>query len=66
MGLQNGNAKGLRRLATALNDDSGATAIEYCLIAGIIATAIVTGLEALDIETGFGTIATALATAAAG
>jgi pilus assembly protein Flp/PilA len=32
------------KISDFLNDDSGATAIEYALIAGIVSIAIVTGL----------------------
>jgi pilus assembly protein Flp/PilA len=49
-----------------VNDESGATAIEYGLIAGFVSVAIIAGLTSIrtDIQTVFGEIAEALGTAA--
>ena len=49
-----------------LKDDSGATALEYGLIAGLISLAVVTGATAAGtaVNTIFGDIGTILATAA--
>ncbi|MEQ8967932.1 MAG: Flp family type IVb pilin [Azospirillaceae bacterium] len=46
-----------------LKDESGATAIEYALIAALIAIAIIGGLQALStqLNTTFGTVESALA-----
>jgi len=48
-----------------LNDDSGATAIEYGLIAALISLAMITGAKAMgtSINSKFSTISTALSTA---
>lgn len=45
-----------------LNDESGATAIEYGLIAALIAVVIITAVTALgeNISTQFGKVATAI------
>lgn len=50
-----------RKLRTFVIDESGATAIEYALIAGIVSIAIVSGLRAVT-----GTLNTDLGSAAAG
>lgn len=49
-------------IARFVKDESGATAIEYALIAAGIGIAIITGVNALGtaINTKFGTIATGL------
>ncbi|MCT4655804.1 MAG: Flp family type IVb pilin [Cohaesibacter sp.] len=46
-----------------LNDESGATAIEYALLAGLIGVGIITAAETLgtNISTLFGTASTKLA-----
>jgi pilus assembly protein Flp/PilA len=51
-----------------LNDESGATAIEYGLIAALVAVAIITavGLLGTNISTQFNTIATTIGAAGAG
>jgi pilus assembly protein Flp/PilA len=50
------------------NDESGATAIEYGLIAALVAVAIITavGLLGTNISTQFNTIATTIGAAGAG
>jgi pilus assembly protein Flp/PilA len=52
-------------VARFVNDESGAAAIEYALIAGLIALAIVVGAGALGqaINTKFTTLGTAVGTA---
>jgi pilus assembly protein Flp/PilA len=52
-------------VARFVNDESGAAAIEYALIAGLIALAIVVGAGALGgaINTKFNTLGTAVTTA---
>jgi len=53
---------GFKLIKTFAADESGATAIEYALIAAGIGIAIITGVNALGtaINTKFSTIATAL------
>jgi pilus assembly protein Flp/PilA len=50
------------RLLAFLNDDSGATAIEYCLIAAGLSIVIITGVNAVGsaLDTTFGTVSTQL------
>jgi len=52
-------------LARLLNDESGATAIEYGLIAALIAVAIIASLSAVgnSLTTTFNTVGTTLNTA---
>jgi pilus assembly protein Flp/PilA len=52
----------LRSLSTFANDESGATAIEYGLIAGLISVVILTALTTIGskINVKFNNIATAL------
>ena len=52
----------LKQIRTFLKDEDGAAAIEYALIAGLIAIVIVAGATALglSIDTIFGKIATTL------
>lgn len=52
--------KGLNSL---FRDQSGATAIEYVLIAGIIAVGLISGLEILDLPTLISGIADTIAAA---
>jgi pilus assembly protein Flp/PilA len=51
-----------RKLATFLTDESGATAIEYGLIAAGISVAIITVVQGLGshLKTTFGSVSTAL------
>ncbi len=51
-----------------VTDDSGATAIEYGLIAALVSVAAIGALTAMgqSLSTMFGTVATTLATAASG
>lgn len=55
-------------IARFANDESGATAIEYGLIAGLLSVAIITILGTMSdsLQTIFTTINTALTTGAAG
>ena len=52
------------KLAHFLKDDSGATAIEYGLIAALIAVVIITGVTAVgtQLSTTFSNLATSLTT----
>jgi pilus assembly protein Flp/PilA len=52
----------MRRLLAFLNDDSGATAIEYCLIAAGLSIVIITGVNSVGsaLDTTFGTVSTQL------
>jgi len=56
----------IRELKTFIHDESGATAIEYGLLAALVALGIAVGATALGTELGllFGRIATRLSTAA--
>ncbi len=58
----------LAKLMFFLKDDSGATAIEYGLIAALVSVAAIGALTAMgqSLSTMFGTVATTLATAASG
>ncbi len=49
-------------LKKLIRDESGATAIEYGLIAGLVSVAIIGALQALgtQLNTNFGTITTAI------
>jgi pilus assembly protein Flp/PilA len=49
-----------------LHDEEGASAIEYALIAGLMAAAIVGALEALDLTNIFESINTTITTALSG
>ncbi len=51
-----------------MKDDSGATAIEYGLIAALVSVAAIGALTAMgnSLSTMFGTVATALSTATSG
>ena len=51
-----------RKLAAFLNDESGATAIEYGLIASGIAVALIAALKGVgtNLKTTFGSISTAV------
>ncbi|MER0239877.1 Flp family type IVb pilin [Fulvimarina sp. MAC8] len=53
-------------MSSLVEDQSGATAIEYVLIAGIIAVGLVSSLALLDLPTAFANISTAVANAIAG
>ncbi len=57
----------MRTIKNLLADDSGATAIEYGLIAGLIAVVIVAAITLVgtQLQTVFGNVNTGLATAAA-
>ena len=50
------------RLKDLLNDESGATAIEYGLIAALIAVAAITAMQSLgnELQTTFSTVSTEL------
>jgi pilus assembly protein Flp/PilA len=52
----------MRRLLAFLNDDSGATAIEYCLIAAGLSIVIITGVNSVGsaLDTTFETVSTQL------
>lgn len=52
----------MRMLKQFLNDESGATAVEYALIAGLISIAIISGARAigLALDNQFGNTSTAL------
>ena len=58
----------LTKLMLFLNDDSGATAIEYGLIAALVSVAAIGALTAMgnSLSTMFSTVATALSTAVSG
>jgi pilus assembly protein Flp/PilA len=58
----------LTNLMFFLKDDSGATAIEYGLIAALVSVAAIGALTAMgqSLSTMFGTVATALNTAVSG
>lgn len=56
----------MRVLLRFLQDEEGASAIEYALIAGLMAAAIVGALEALDLTNIFETINTTITTALGG
>lgn len=56
----------MRALLRFLQDEEGASAIEYALIAGLMAAAIVGALEALDLTNIFETINTTITTALSG
>ncbi len=57
----------MRMIKTLLSDTRGATAIEYGLIAGLIAVAIVAAVTLMgtNLQTVFGNVNTGLTTAAA-
>ncbi len=57
----------LKRLQSFCSDESGATAIEYGLIAALVSVAAISALTAMSnsLETMFGSVANTLATAAA-
>ena len=52
----------LKKFQTFVTDDSGATAIEYGLIAALVAVVVITGLTAIgtNLNAKLGTISTAL------
>ncbi len=58
----------LTKLMIFLKDDSGATAIEYGLIAALVSVAAIGALTAMgnSLSTMFSTVATALSTAVSG
>ncbi len=58
----------LTKLMLFLNDDSGATAIEYGLIAALVSVAAIGALTAMgnSLSTMFNTVSTALSTAVSG
>ncbi len=58
----------LTKLMIFLKDDSGATAIEYGLIAALVSVAAIAALTAMgdSLSTMFSTVATALSTAVSG
>jgi pilus assembly protein Flp/PilA len=57
--------KFLRRIVTLKRDDRGVTALEYGLIAALIAVAIITGVTSLgtSINTTFSKVANSMTTA---
>ncbi len=63
--MSNINAASSNSIATLLNDESGATAIEYGLIAGLVSIAIIAALTILgdNLSTLFGTVADTVSTA---
>lgn len=54
-----------KMLSKVLKDESGATAIEYGLIAGVVAVGLIGALTTLrgSLVTGFGNVGTAITTA---
>ncbi len=58
----------LTKLVSFLKDDSGATAIEYGLIAALVSVAAIGALTAMgsSLSTMFNTVSTALSTAVSG
>jgi len=58
----------LKFIATLLHDESGATAIEYGLIAALVSVAAITALTAMgnSLQLMFGSVANVLSNAVAG